>query len=55
MLIEKEYLYDGLFKINIMIIVTNDENNNKIASSSYSLKCYDVWHNKLGHVNYNFI
>jgi hypothetical protein len=55
MLIEKEYLYDGLFKINIMTTVTNDENNNKIVYSSYSLECCDVWYDKLGHVNYNFI
>jgi hypothetical protein len=55
MLVQKKYLYDGLFKINIMTIVTNDENNNKIVSSSYSLESCDVWHDKLDHVNYNFM
>jgi len=52
--IEKMYLYDGLFKINIMTIVTiYNNNNNKIASSYYLFDSCDVWHYILGHMNYN--
>jgi hypothetical protein len=55
MFVEKRYLCNDLFKINVMIIVTNDKNNNKIVSSSYLFETYYVWHDKLGHVNYNFM
>ena len=41
------------FKMNIKTIVTNDETNNKIVFFSYLLEFYDMWHDKLGHVNYN--
>jgi hypothetical protein len=41
--------------MNIITIVTNDKNKNKNVFSFYLLKCCDVWHNKLGHVNYSFI
>jgi hypothetical protein len=33
--IDKRYHYDDFLKINVMTIVTIDENNNKIVSSSY--------------------
>jgi hypothetical protein len=55
MFIEKWYLCDRLFKMNVMIIAINDGNNNKIASSSDLLKYCDVWHYRLSHVNYNSI
>jgi len=35
-----------------MIIVTNDENKNKIVSS-YLFESYDAWHEIWGHMNYN--
>jgi hypothetical protein len=50
MFVEKMYLCDELFKMNIMIIVTNDENNNKSVSSFYLFESYGVWHSKLSHV-----
>jgi len=55
MFVKKRYLCDDLFKMNVMVIVTNDKNNSKIVSSLYLFESYDVWHDKLGHVNYNFI
>jgi len=55
MFVQKMYLYNDLLKINVMVIVTNDKNNNKIVSSSYLFETYYVWHDKLGHVNYNFM
>jgi hypothetical protein len=39
----------------IITIVTNDDNKNKNVFSSYLLKSYDVWHYRLGRVNYNYI
>jgi hypothetical protein len=53
MFVGKWYLCDDFFKINVMTIVTIDESNNKITSSSYLLKSSDVWHDRLDHVNYN--
>jgi hypothetical protein len=53
MLVENRYLCDGFFEINIMTIVTNNENTNKNISSSYLFESYDVWHDRLGHMNYN--
>jgi len=55
---EKKYyiiFINDLFKMNTITIVTNDKNKNKNVFSSYLLECCDVWHNKLGHVNYSFI
>jgi len=42
MFVEKRYLCDELFKMNIMIIVINDENNNNIVSSFYLFESYGV-------------
>jgi hypothetical protein len=53
MIVEKQYLYDFLFKMNVITIKTTYENYNNIAFSSYLIESYDVWHEKLGHVNYN--
>jgi hypothetical protein len=55
MFVGKKYLCDDLFKINKLTIITNDENNNKIFSSSYLFESYDVWHSRLNHLNYNFM
>jgi len=51
----KRYFHDDFFKMNIMTNITNIENNDKIVFSFYLLESYDVWHGKLGHVNYNFM
>jgi len=48
--VEKRYLCDEFFKMNIMIIVTNDENNNKIVSFFYLFESYGVWHCNLSHM-----
>jgi hypothetical protein len=41
--------------MNVMTIVTNDKNNNKIISSSYLLESWDMWHERSGHMNCNYI
>ncbi|KAF3654763.1 hypothetical protein FXO38_15007 [Capsicum annuum] len=44
MYVGKGYLTEGLDKMNVEI--------NKSSNSSYLLKSYDLWHERLGHVNY---
>ena len=53
MYVGKGYLSDGLFKLNVMTIVTKDDLN-KVASS-YVLESSNIWHARLGHVNYKSI
>jgi hypothetical protein len=50
MLLGKGYLSDELFKMNVMTIVPINENKNK--SSSYLLESSNVWHGRLGYVNF---
>ena len=48
MYVGKGYLSDGLFKLNVMTI-NNNKNND---SSAYLLESDNLWHARLGHVNY---
>ena len=48
MYVGKGYLSDGLFKLNVMTI-NNNKNND---SSGYLLESDNLWHARLGHVNY---
>ena len=47
----KGYMSDGLFKMNVMTIVPNF--NNKNTSSAYMIESSNVWHGRLGHVNFD--
>ena len=47
----KGYMSNGLFKINVMTIISYF--NNKNTSSAYMLKSSNVWHGRLGHVNFD--
>ena len=47
MYVGKGYLQDGLFKLNVMSLI-----DNKINSSVYLLELNNLWHARLGHVNY---
>jgi hypothetical protein len=53
MFVGKSYLSDGLFKMNVMTVVPKSINNNKIDSSAYLLESSNIWHGRLGHVNYD--
>ena len=53
MYVRKGYLSDGLFKLNVMTVVTKDDLN-KVASS-YVLESSNIWHARLGHINYKSI
>ena len=48
MFIGKGYLNEGLFKLNVMVI----DSINKNSASVYLLELSDLWHARLGHVNY---
>ena len=54
MYVGKGYMSNGLFKMNVMTIVPPIENINKNSTSStYMLESSNVWHGRLGHVNYD--
>ena len=48
MYVGKGYVSDELFKLNVMTIINK---NNK--SSVYMLESSNLWHGRLGHVNYD--
>ena len=50
MYIEKGYMSDGMWKLNVMAIIKS--NMNKASTSAYILESSNLWHGKLGHVNY---
>ncbi|PHT74170.1 hypothetical protein T459_21447 [Capsicum annuum] len=47
MYVGKDYLTEGLYKMNLMTVEMN-----KSLNSSYLLESNDLWHECLGHVNY---
>ena len=47
----KGYMSNGLFKMNVMTIVSDF--NNKNTSSTYMLESSNIWHDRLGHVNFD--
>ena len=47
----KGYVNDELFKVNVMIV--KPKINNKVGSSAYLLESSNLWHSRLGHVNFN--
>ena len=53
MYVGKGYMSNELFKMNVMTIVPPIKNINKNTSSAYMLESSNVWHGRLGHVNYN--
>ena len=50
----KGYMSNGLFKMNVMTVVPPIKNINKKSTSfAYMLESSNVWHGRLGHVNYD--
>ena len=47
----KGYMSNELFKMNVMTIVSDF--NNKNTSSAYMLESYNIWHGRLGYVNFD--
>ena len=52
MYVGKGYLSNDLFKINVMTAFPTIDNN-KSTSSVYVLESFNIWHGRLGHVNYH--
>ena len=48
MYVGKGYVTDGLFKLNVMTIIDKDN-----KSSVCLLESSNLWHGRLGHVNYD--
>ena len=46
----KGYCNQGLFMLNVSEIL-----NNKASSSTYIVDSCDVWHGRLGHINFSYI
>ena len=54
MYVGKGYMSNRLFKMNVTTVVPLTKNsNNKNTSSAYMLESSNVWHGRLGHVNYD--
>lgn len=54
MYVGKGYVKDGLFKMNVLTVVSN-ATINKTSSSVYILESCNLWHHRLGHANFNSI
>ena len=50
MYVGRGYMSDGMWKLNIMTIIKS--NMNKASISIYMLESSNLWHGRLGHVNY---
>ena len=51
MYVRKGYMSDGMWKLNVMIIIKSDMN--KSSTSAYILESSNLWHGRLGQVNYD--
>ena len=51
MYVKKGYMSGGMWKINVMTIIKSEMN--KVSSSAYILESSNLWHSRLGHVNYD--
>ena len=51
MYVGKGYMSDGMWKLNVMTIIKL--NMNKVSFSSYMFELSNLWHGRLGHVNYD--
>ena len=51
MYVGKGYVSDGMWKLNVMTIIKS--NLNKVSTSTYMLESSNLWHSRLGNVNYN--
>ena len=47
----KGYCNQGLFMLNVSDII----NNNASSSSAYIVDSCDIWHGRLGHVNFSYM
>ncbi|GJV44456.1 retrovirus-related pol polyprotein from transposon TNT 1-94 [Tanacetum coccineum] len=50
MYVDKGYAMNGMFNLNVMVVKNEI---NKMNSSAYLIESFNVWHARLGHVNFN--
>ncbi|GJR60008.1 retrovirus-related pol polyprotein from transposon TNT 1-94 [Tanacetum coccineum] len=50
MYVGRGYAMNGMFKLNVMVVKNEI---NKMNSSAYLIESSNVWHGRLGHVNFN--
>ena len=53
MYVIKRYMSDDMWKLNVMTIIKSDMN--KASNSAYTLESSNLWHGRLGHVNYDIL
>ena len=51
MFVGKGYVVDGLVKLIVIVI----DDANKINDSTYITESFNIWHTRLGHVNFRFM
>ena len=51
MYVRKGYMSGGLWKLNVMTVIKSDMN--KASTYPYILESSNLWHGRLGHVNYD--
>ena len=51
MYVGKGYIKNGMFKMNVIALKANEIN--KKNSSAYMIESFNLWHGRLGHVNYD--
>ena len=51
MYVKKGYMSDGMWKLNVMTIIKSYMN--KASTFSYILESSNIWHGRLGHINYD--
>ena len=51
MYVGKGYVSGGMWKLNVMTIIKSEMN--KASNSAYIHESSNLWHSKLGHVNYD--
>ena len=49
--VRKGYMSDGMCKLNVMIVIKSDMN--KSSTSACILESSNLWHGRLGQVNYD--
>ncbi|GJT59508.1 retrovirus-related pol polyprotein from transposon TNT 1-94 [Tanacetum coccineum] len=52
MYVGRGYAMNGMFKLNVMVVKNEI---NKMNSSAYLIESSNVWHGRLGHVNFNLM
>ncbi|GJV77094.1 pol polyprotein [Tanacetum coccineum] len=50
MYVGKGYAFNGMFNLNVKVVINEI---NKMNSSAYLIESSNVWHGRLGHVNFN--